>query len=157
MTAKNTKTKTFESSKNKSSWGGKRPGAGRARGSKNKKTIEQEVAMQEMRDRIIRSKDELLNSQMNLAMGVQMLYKIITDKDGNRHKPELVTSQEEIESYLAGEYDSFTEYYFITTERPDNKAIDSLFDRVFGKATQPVAGSGEDGEIIVKIEKGFSL
>lgn len=80
-----------------------------------------------------------MNAQMNLAMGVQMLYKITTDKKGNRSKPELITDQPTIEAYLADELgDEENEYYFITTERPDNRALDSLFDRSFGKAKQPI-------------------
>jgi len=67
-----------------------------------------------------------------------MLYKIHTDSKGMKSKPELVTSQKEIEDYLAGETDANSDYYFITTERPDNRALDSLFDRTFGKAQQYV-------------------
>ena len=67
-----------------------------------------------------------------------MLYKIEKDDDGNHKKPILITSQEEIERYLAGDYDESEEYYYITTEKPDNKAIDSLLDRTFGKAQQSV-------------------
>lgn len=136
---KKTDKKKLESSKKKSSWGGKRENAGRDKGSKNKATLEQKIIMDEIKQRILRSADQLINSQMNLAQGVQMLYKIHTDKKGVRSKPELVTSQREIEEYLAGEYEGNNDdYYFITTERPDNRALDSLLDRTFGKATNNV-------------------
>jgi len=125
----------FENLNDKSSWGGSRPNAGRPKGTKNPETLLKEKVAEEMRMRVAKSADKLLDSQMNLAQGVQMLYKIHTDKKGVRSKPELVTSQTEIEEYLAGEYDGTeTDYYFITTERPDNRALDSLFDRTFGKA-----------------------
>jgi len=117
--------------------GGRRPNSGRKKGGKNPETIEKEKAMAVMRQRIIRASDKLLNSQMNLAEGIQMLYKIEKDKKGNNKKPELITNQQEIEEYLDGDYDGNTEeYYFITTERPDNRALDSLFDRALGKAQQ---------------------
>lgn len=119
--------------------GGARPGAGRPKGRLSDHVRERRIAEQEFRDRVIRSKDALMNAQMNLAMGVQMLYKITTDKKGNRSKPELITDQPTIEAYLADELgDEENEYYFITTERPDNRALDSLFDRSFGKAKQPI-------------------
>lgn len=119
--------------------GGARPGAGRPKGRISEHVRARRIAEQEFRNRVIRSKDALMNAQMTLAQGVQMLYCITTDKKGNRSKPELVTDQSTIESYLAGELeDEENEYYFITTERPDNRALDSLFDRSFGKAKQPI-------------------
>jgi hypothetical protein len=143
----------IENSEKKSNWGGARPNSGRPEGSLNKNTVEQKIAEEEIRQRVLRSKDQLINAQMNLAEGIQMLYKIVKDEDGKKvGKPELVTSQIEIEEYLAGEYEGGdSDYYFITTERPDNKAIDSLFDRVFGKAVQRVGnpdGSNIKFEIV---------
>lgn len=139
--------------------GGARPGAGRPKGGENKATKEKRIVKEEMKQRIMRSKDSLLNSQMNLAQGVQMLFKskklTIEDKEGNvieirKEKPILVENQEEIESYLAGEYDDDKDnYYFITIEKPDNKAIDSMFDRAFDKARQNVGlDGGEEGKPI---------
>lgn len=125
--------------------GGKRIGAGRPAGSPNKSTIEKKIIEAEMHARVLRSSQALLNSQMTLAQGVQMLYRIRTDKKGNRGRPEIVTQQLIIEAYLAGELDDEEdEYYFITTERPDNRALDSLFDRVLGKATQRIDLDPED-------------
>lgn len=129
----------IENLNDKSNWGGKREGAGRPVGSKDPETIEKEKVLAEMKSRIAKSAQHLLDSQMNLAQGVQMLYKIEKDEKGNNKKPELITSPQVIEDYLAGFYKGNNEeYYFITTERPDNKALDSLFDRTFGKATTNV-------------------
>ncbi len=139
--------KTGEETETPSGRGGAREGAGRPKGVLNPKVLERRIAEQEFRDRVIRSKDALMNSQMNLAQGVQMLYCITTNSKGIRSKPELITSQHTIEAYLAGELnddqgnrgdEDDKEYYFITTERPDNRALDSLFDRSFGKAKQPI-------------------
>lgn len=146
----NQNTTEFDSLKNKSSWGGKREGAGRKEGSQNKATKEQRMVEQEMKERVVRSAQQLLNSQMNLAQGCQYLYKIgyELDEKGNKRKtkPELITSQGVIESYLAGEYEDSEEFYFITADKPDNKALDSLFDRVFGKAITHIEMTGKDGK-----------
>ena len=59
-------------------------------------------------------------------------------------------SETEIRGYLEnlaendGEYtlddpnDPSATYYFITTKEPDNRAIDSILNRVFGKATDHI-------------------
>ncbi len=110
---------------------------GRPKGSKSQKTIEREIALKELRDRVVRSYSSLLNSQMAIAHGLTFLYVIRTNKKGQRSKPELVKSQATIEAFLADELDNDDEeYFFMSTERPDNKAIDSLLDRTFGKAQQ---------------------
>ena len=125
--------------------GGVREGSGRPKGSMNKDTREKKEAMAQFKDRVKRSIRKLMNSQFNLAEGCQFLFKIETkkwkDKNGawkeERKKPKVVDNQQEIEEYLAGDYEYDDDvYYFITTNKPDNKAIDSLLDRTFGKAAQ---------------------
>jgi len=121
---------------------------GREEGSENKLTISKKKAGIEMQKRIIRATRKLLDSQMNLAQGVQYLFKLkkiyiekenkwVIPKGG---KPEIVKDREEIADYLAGEFDGKDDcdYYFLTAEKPDNKALDSLFDRAYGKATQNI-------------------
>ncbi len=44
-----------------------------------------------------------------------------------------MTDADEIMAYVDGDADRDA-YYYITTKLPDNKAIDSLLDRTFGKA-----------------------
>lgn len=136
--------------------GGKRPGAGRKRGSKSPVTLEREAVLKVFRERTMKHADILFNSQITLARGQTFLYKIekeliIGPKGGKSYKakkPELVTAQWEIEAYLAGELrdhdlsDRGATYYFITTKEPNNNSIDSLLDRTFGRSTQVVAGEG---------------
>jgi len=148
--------KPLENKKKQSKWGGERSGSGRKKGKKGKKALEKDRIERTMKERIMHSADALLNSQMNLARGTQMLFKVVTtvNNSGKRtkQKPVLITDQEEIEQYLAGDFeDEDSVYYFITTERPDNKAIDSLFDRTFGKAVQKQELTGPDGGAL-KIE-----
>ena len=56
-----------------------------------------------------------------------------------RGKPELVTNTETIEAYLAGELENTNaDYYFMSAKDPDNHAIDSLMNRVFGRPKESV-------------------
>lgn len=143
--------------------GGKRPGAGRKKGSKSQKTLEKERVLAAVRERILRNADRILDGQMSLAQGQQFLYKIekelqIGPKGAKKYvssKPKLVTDEWEIRAYLEGlvedgdmndENDPEATYYFITTKEPNNMAIDSMFNRAFGKPTERVEHSGPDGD-----------
>lgn len=145
--------------------GGKRPGAGRKPGKKNATTLEKEKVLTAIRQRIMRTADNILDGQLSLARGQQFLYKIektriIGPKGGvsyRSEKPKLVTSQSEIEEYLEGlikegdaqdENDPGATYYFLTTKEPNNMAIDSMLNRVFGTPTKRVEMTGKDGEPI---------
>ena len=131
----------LDNSNDKSSWGGPRPGAGRPVGALSKTTIEQKIAKQLLVQRVLRSQDRLINAQMSLAQGCSFLYVIkVETVNGIKRKerPQLVKDQYLIESYLAGDLEDDEDYYFITTEKPDTRALDSLLDRVHGKANQSV-------------------
>lgn len=128
-------------------WGGARPNAGRPLGSENEQTRKKRIVEEEIKQRVLRSANKLINAQMSLAQGVQMLYVIEKTERGANKKPRLITDQTIIEKFLAGELDNEPdEYYFITTERPDNRALDSLFDRIFGKAVSnlDITSGGEE-------------
>lgn len=130
-------------------WGGARPNAGRPLGSENEQTRKKRIVEEEIKQRVLRSANKLINAQMSLAQGVQMLYVIEKTKRGANKKPRLITDQTIIEKFLAGELDNEPdEYYFITTERPDNRALDSLLDRIFGKAVSNLDITS-DGEALI--------
>ena len=136
--------KKVETLEEKPKWGGVRPNSGRPKGSENKETKIRNKTERVMKQRILKSVDSLITSQMTLAKGVQMLYVITTNEKGIRSKPTLVTDKYLIEEFLAGELGGENEeYYFITTERPDNRALDSLLDRTFGKANQSTTIKGD--------------
>jgi len=149
MTKENNNLETL---KKQSKWGGKRPGAGMPKGMKTKKTRERVEAENYFKQRVLDSIEKIVDSQMNLARGCQYLFKIkkiYVEKEDKYvvpkgAKPEIVKDEKEIASFLAGEFDDREEcdYYFMTTEKPDNKALDSLVDRVFGKAKQNIAVEG---------------
>jgi len=113
---------------------------GRPKGKKAQKTIEREEALKQFRERIVRVTGKLQNAQLSLAYGQQFLYVITTHIEGKKRvkdKPKLVTDPDVIRRYLNGEYDdSDDEFYYITTKEPDNKALDSLLDRTYGKAKE---------------------
>lgn len=131
--------------------GGKRDGAGRPVGSISQVTKEKRAAEAELHARIVKAVHRLFNSQLALAEGVTMVFRIDevgTGKD-KRREHVLVTDTEEIKQVLdeneGGDGTVDDNYYYITTKAPDNKAIDSMLDRAFGKAAinQPL---GDDGE-----------
>ena len=120
---------------------------GRPRGSKTEETLQREAVAKEMRLMFMKAAKPLALSQMALAKGLTFLYKIKTYKGGKRSKPMIVKDEDEILAYLAGEKEnSTTEYFFMATERPNNQALESIFDRAFGKAIATVEITGKDGQ-----------
>lgn len=127
--------------------GGARKNAGKKKGTKTPRVIERDLAFQRLRERVLNSADSLINSQMGIAKGLTFLYVIKTIK-GKRSKPRLITDQQTIEEYLAGDLENNGfEYYFMSTQRPDNKALDSLLDRTFDKSVQRTEIKDPDGAL----------
>lgn len=143
---------------------------GRPPGRKNDETLKREAILKAMQQRIMAAADILLDSQFSLALGLSFLFKIekYWKKVGKqqvlvRKQPKLVTNLEEIRMYICGlvdesnleddapinEKDPAATYYYITVQKPDNKAIDSLKHTVFGKAVQPIRFTDEDGNDII--------
>lgn len=148
--------------------GGKRSGAGRKAGSKNKKTlglIKEHEAFQQM---VLENITPLFDAQLSLAKGISHVYRVSYGPRGGRSDPELVTNQDELHEAVqaidaGGGYGDVVEdeggengeaithrYYFLTTKAPDNKAIDSLVDRAFGKSVQRIAG--HDGGPLISFD-----
>lgn len=136
--------------------GGKRRGAGRPKGSRSPHTIERDLALKHMRARVVEATDHLLTSQMAVAHGLTFLYVIKTVK-GKRQKPRVVKDQATIEMYLADELiNSRDEYFFMATERPNTAAIDSLFDRTYGRSVQTLNDDDDkdDSRTIIIVRNG---
>src|SRR3990167_5159742 len=130
--------------------GGKRPGAGRKKGSKNPATLERERVLAALRQRIMQSADTLFNAAKSAAIGNQFLFKIETHLEGKRKvrsKPILVDNSIEIQEYIDRldrenrgdevEEDEDT-YYFISTKEPNVQAFKELMDRAFGKPAESI-------------------
>ena len=132
------KMNTPEKQKNKSVNGGARPGAGRKKGGMNKETLEKHKVEKELRQRIMKNAQRILDKQLHLAEGCSFLFCTTTTKKGVKNT-ELITSEEVIREYLDGELDEGdNEYYYITSQKPDGRALENLLDRVFGKPGQSV-------------------
>lgn len=130
--------------------GGKRPGSGRKKGSKDASTLEKEKQFEIFRQLTLQRVKPLFEAQMNLARGVTYMFRIEEGPKGAREHV-LVTDPDEIGDILAqmdgdasGTYND--QYYYLTTKLPDNRALDSLLDRAFGKPTQAVEITGKDGK-----------
>src|SRR3990167_7208720 len=134
--------------------GGARKGAGSKLGAKYKKTIAKEIELAYIKERVSRAKDVLIDSQLSLARGLSYLYRIDKDAKGNDKKPELVTAQCEIEAYLSRETDEDS-YYYITTVKPENNAIDSLLDRTVGKPIQKIGGDKDNPLAVIVFDESF--
>lgn len=153
--------------------GGARPGAGRKPGKMEAGTIARMKALEKYKKRVMSQTTRLLDAQLTLARGVTTLWRIPKEIEVKRNrqgeeyelekrgKPEMVTSQLVVAQYLAGDFekDPKADYFFITTDKPDNRALDSMLDRTYGKATQPLTGDPEDpnglrvGVVMYKPEK----
>jgi hypothetical protein len=127
---------------------------GRPKGSLNKTTLEKKKVEEAFTQRVLNAADRLFNAQLALAEGTTHVFKIVETGEGKQKKREhvLVTDPEEIKAFL-DEYDGGSgemngEYYYLTTKAPDNRAIDSLLDRAFGKAINKTEISGKNGEAI---------
>lgn len=138
--------------------GGKRPGAGRKKGSLAPANLEKLKTLEAMQRRIYKVTDRVFDAQLSSALGQQFLYKIHTNSKGVKERPELVESEFEIRAYLNGDYDiggekhdKNSDFYFITTKAPDTRAIDSMYDRGFGKVSQPIGG-GDDGTGPIQVQ-----
>lgn len=127
------------------SWGGKRRGSGRPKGSIDETTRVKLEALENYQNRVMLHSDELFNSQYALAKGATYLIRIDEVGEGKQRKKKhvIVTDPVEIREYLDGEDNG--NYYYITTKDPDNRALDSLLDRTFGKAAQSVALTAPGG------------
>jgi hypothetical protein len=93
--------------------------------------MERAAVKQAFEERAAKNAARLFNSQMALAEGLQILFRVDKDSKGNDLPAVQVTDAEEIKSYIDGTTEG-SEYYFISTKTPDNRAIDSMLDRAFG-------------------------
>lgn len=131
--------------------GGKRAGAGRKPGSKNKATLEKQKVAEAFNQRVLTHADALFNAQFKLAVGSQRVFRVDETEENGKTKREhvLVTDAEEIKTLLdehdGGDGAVDGTYYYFQTVPPDNRALDSLLNRTLGKAKDSldVTSNGE--------------
>ena len=125
--------------------GGKRENAGAPKGTIQRRTLEKSAVARALRERTMAHADNLFNAQLTKALGSVMVFRVDEEEIGSgktRRVHTHITNPDEIKKVLdengngAGKVGE--DYYFVTNVLPDNKAIDSMLDRTFGKAMQPV-------------------
>lgn len=122
--------------------GGKRKGAGRPKGRKNKATLEKKAIQEAFNQRVMQHADKLFEAQLQLAVGSVQVYRVDEKKVGKKTTREhvLVTNPNEIKDVLDGTDASGgkvgDDYYFVTTVSPNNQAIEGMLNRTLGKPTE---------------------
>ncbi len=131
--------------------GGKRPGAGKPKGTKHAATITKEAVLLAVKQRIMQNADKIVNAQLTKALGSVMVFEVVEvkGKDGKpRNEHVLVRDPERIKEVLdAGEGVNCSvegSFYLVTEVPPETKAADSLLDRTFGKASQSIEVKSEN-------------
>lgn len=149
----------LETSKDKSSWGGARGGAGRPKGSMNPETVERMKVKAAFIKRVNHNADRLFNSQFNLAVGEQYLMWKHKVGSGNKERVvvEVVDDLETIKAYLDETLDTADgEFYFISTKPANGMAIDSLLNRSFGKAEEKIDHTTNGKDLPTPILSGLA-
>lgn len=137
--------------------GGKRPGAGRRTGSKNKATLEKAAVQAAFNQRVMAKADELFNAQFKLAVGSQRVFRIDEEELDNGKTKRVhvhVTDPTEIKDLLdehdGADGDVNGTYYYFQEVSPDNRALDSLLNRTLGKPKDSVELSNPDGTALTQ-------
>lgn len=139
--------------------GGARPGAGRPKGSMNAETKLRVAAKRKFVERVVKVSDTLFNAQYDVAVGEKFLMVVKTIGSGAKQRREtsIVTNPETIIQYLNEELDDTdNEYYFMTTKPADNRALDSLLNRAFGKPEEKLDITSGDKELPVPLLYGLA-
>ena len=133
-------------------WGGARPNAGRPLVRKQqtrKKNSEEEIKQ------VLRSANKLINAQMMSSRSSNVI--CYRKQKEERIKTQTNYRPNDYWKIFNGELDNEPdEYYFITTERPDNRALDSLLDRIFGKAVSNLDITSDGKSLVVNIDKDIA-
>lgn len=134
---------------------------GRKVGIRTPKTLAREAIEREVKNKIMERAMPLVRAAMIPALGQNFVYKIVEEKSDDRisinkktgeqkitpgkilsRKHVLVTDPEEIALALdqmeEGASHPDDAYYYVTTKEPDHKAIETLWNRAFGKPRESV-------------------
>ena len=124
--------------------GGARIGAGKPKGSKHKKTIEKELALEQLRQGILKELMPVLRAALDSARGLTVMYQRQKIKVGKEFKRQgelvQVTDQARVEQLLRGNKEG-DDWYYITTKDPNVAAVKELWDRAFGKSKETIEHS----------------
>lgn len=115
------------------------------KGAKQIRTLRRDAVFQEVRERVMKNADKIVNAQLTRALGSVMVFEVVEvkGKDGKpRTEHVLVENDETIKAVLdTGEGANCSvegSFYLVTRIPPETRAGDSLLDRTFGKAQQNI-------------------
>ncbi len=138
--------------------GGKRANAGAPKGTIQRRSLEKSAVARALRERTMAQADNLFNAQLAKAVGSVMVFRVDEEEIGGGKTKRVhthITNPDEIKRVLdeneGGAGRVGADYYFVTNIPPDNKAIDSMLDRTFGKAMQTVEISDISDDRAVQI------
>lgn len=128
--------------------GGKRPGAGRPKGSKEPQTLEKEAAREALRVRLTREMDGVAEALVSRCKGVR--YFVTRNKTG---KYEIVTNPDAVVKALNEEDEYTGEFY---TDKPETAAIREFFDRTVDRAKEQeqTLKHSLDGDLMALLQEG---
>ena len=138
--------------------GGVRAGAGMKKGQLTSETQLRRKALRNYRVRVTRLTDKLLNAQLSLALGVAYLIRVDVINKGKKNeykKHVVVDDPKEIVDYFNEDVDS-DQYYYISTEKPDVRALWDILERTYGKPEQNIDMTSKGGEIKIVLGAGSS-
>ena len=102
----------------------------------------------EFKARAAKQAQRLLNAQLNLALGSNVLLRFDKGKNGKPLAPVVVDDEQEVIDFFDGKFkEGINEegsYYLISTHKPSNAAIDSILDRAFGRPDKDEDDEGDD-------------
>lgn len=128
--------------------GGKRPGAGRRLGSKNKTTLDKEAARDVVRALVTAELGPLVQAQIANAKGLAHVFL----RDPKTGQWSRVTDERAIEAALnAGQ-----EHYWIFTKDPSIQAFTDLMNRVLDKPKEQALDMNvnTDAELLARLDEG---
>jgi hypothetical protein len=117
--------------------GGKRPGAGRPKGTKDPQTKARQLVEDEFRAFMLREKKALWRAQLARALGTFVVME--ARRDGTYAR---VTDPVKIERLMAKPEG---EGYFIEAQAPDTQLVKEINNRIMGVPTQVHELGGADG------------
>jgi hypothetical protein len=111
--------------------GGKRPGAGRKKGYKEKQTLDKEVLREQLRARVAAALNPMTDAQIANAQGIK--YLVAREKKTGKFK-----KLSEAEAIIAMGQESDTEVIEVWEERPNVQAFTDLLNRTIDKPIEQV-------------------